>query len=110
MKKCLLWIVLIFSVLSLNAGVIEKTYYFNDYSVKNIGSYQTIAFPNTMVTGLEGEPALPYCAVSLILPPGQSAESIEFIGQEETVMDGIFQIYPQQAVRPISKGATGNFL
>ncbi|MCK9205041.1 MAG: C25 family cysteine peptidase, partial [Bacteroidales bacterium] len=110
MKKCFTWIALIFSVLSLNAGVIEKTYYFSDYSVKNHGNYQTIAFPNSLLTGLEGEPALPYCAVSLILPPGQSAESIEFIGVEETGIEGYFQLYPQQAVRPISLGSSGKFL
>ncbi|MEI7983856.1 MAG: C25 family cysteine peptidase, partial [Bacteroidota bacterium] len=57
-----------------------------------------------------GEPVLPYCTVSLILPPGQSAESIEFIGMEETPVGGIFQLYPQQAVRPISQGMSGNFL
>ena len=110
MKKCLSWMVLFLLVLSVNAGVIEKTYYFNDYTVKNYGDYQAISFPNTLLTGPEGEPALPYCAVSLLLPPGQSAESIQFIGMEETPIEGFFRIYPQQAVRPISMGPSGNFL
>jgi len=110
MKKCLIWIVLIFSMLSLNAGVIEKTYYFNDYTIKTVGDYQIIAFPNALPTGHEGEPALPYCSVSLILPPGQSAESIEFTGLGETTIPGFFRIYPQQGVRPLSQEKTGNFL
>ena len=75
MRKTLLLLLFVFSILILKAEIIEKVYYFNDYKITNHGNYQTISFPNTLVTGLEGEPALPYCSVSLILPPGQSAES-----------------------------------
>ncbi len=110
MKKTLLLLLFVFSLLIIKAEIIEKVYYFNDYKITNHGNYQTISFPNTLVTGLEGEPALPYCSVSLILPPGQSAESIEFIGQEETTINGTFLMYPQQAVRPISEGSSGKFL
>jgi hypothetical protein len=45
-----------------------------------------------------------------MLPPGESAESIEIIGENETVIPGSFLLYPQQPVQPISKGPSGEFI
>jgi hypothetical protein len=93
-----------------NAQVIEKTYYFDNYQVTQIDNYETINFNNTLLTGKTGEPVLPYHSISLLLPPGEIAESIEMIGEDETTIPGNFTIYPQQFVRPISEGTGGEFV
>jgi hypothetical protein len=95
---------------SLNARVIEKTYYFDNYQVTQIDNYETINFSNTLLTGKTGEPVLPYHSISLLLPPGEIAESIEMIGEDETTIPGNFTIYPQQFVRPVSEAASGEFV
>jgi hypothetical protein len=92
------------------ASTIEKTYYFGNYTLDQSGIYQMIRFDNTLLTGLPGEPALPYSAISLLLPPGEKAISIECIGENETYINGKFKLYPQQYVQPVSKGKSGKFL
>lgn len=95
---------------NLNARVIEKTYYFDNYQIAQIDNYETINFNNTLLTGKTGEPVLPYHSISLLLPPGEIAESIEMIGEDETTIPGNFTIYPQQFVRPVSEGTSGEFV
>jgi len=108
--KRLVFLVFI-AVLSLGAfaATIEKTYYFANYTIDHSGEYQMIKFENSLLTGLTGEPTLPYSAVSLLLPPGESALSIECIGENETAIEGKFRLYPQQNVQPLSKGKSGKF-
>jgi hypothetical protein len=60
----------------LHAGNVEKTYYFSDYKINNTGSYQSITFPDTKLSAFPGDPMLPYQAVALMLPPGESALTI----------------------------------
>ena len=95
---------------TLNAQVIEKTYYFDNYKIAQTGSYETINFNNTLLTGKTGEPALPYHSMSLLLPPGEIAESIEMIGEDEITIPGNFTICPQQYVRPISEQSNDEFV
>ena len=97
MKKInFLLFVFLFAYTSLDAQVIEKTYYFDNYQVAQIDNYQTISFSNTLLSGKTGEPVLPYQSISLLLPPGETAGSIEIIGEDETTIPGNFIIYPQQ--------------
>ena len=110
MKRFIFLIFISALYLGVSAATIEKTYYFGDYTIDYSGSYQMIRFDNTMLTGLPGEPVFPYSAVSLLLPPGQTALSIECIGENETMISGKFQLYPQQYVQPLSKGKSGIFL
>ena len=63
-----------------------------------------------MNTAPAGEPALPYNAVSLLLPPGEKAESLELVLSGRKVLEGKFTIYPQQHSRPYSEGPSGNFV
>jgi hypothetical protein len=111
MKKInfLLFVILCVST-SLNARIIEKTYYFDNYQVTQIDNYATINFSNTLLTGRTGEPVLPYHSISLLLPPGEIAESIEMIGEDETAIPGNFIIYPQQFVRPVSEASSVEFV
>jgi hypothetical protein len=112
MKKLLLTISLIFSIVSF-AGTVDKTYSFKNISISgyNISGQQfhIANFENTLLTGKAGEPALPYYAVKLLLPPGMAAESIEFIGTDEVIVPGFFNIYPQQTSRPLSDSSKSAF-
>ncbi len=104
MKKTILsFFTLLFLVFALNAGQIKKTYSVSNYTLESKGGYQTIGFNNALLTGKIGEPVLPYFSISLLLSPGEIAESIEFIGENEITLTGKFNIFPQQAPQPISK-------
>jgi len=110
MKYLILFISLSVPGVLFPAGVVEKTFYFRDYKVASIGSYQTVNFTSTRLSGLPGEPMLPWHDVALILPPGESAESIEIIGEHETAIPGFYLLYPQQHVQPISAAKPGEFI
>ena len=77
MKKLLLTISLIFSIVSF-AGTVDKTYSFKNISISenNISGQQfhIANFENTLLTGKTGEPVLPYYAVKFLLPPGMEVE------------------------------------
>jgi len=96
-------------LLSAKAGEVEHVYYFGNPGVKNSGEYQQLNFENTLLTALSGQPVMPYQAVKLMLPPGESAQSIEIVFSDETILQGTFRISPQQEVRPVSAGASGGF-
>jgi hypothetical protein len=110
MKKILFTLFIILSVSLLRAGTVEKTYHFTDAKITASGQYQFISFDNTLITGIAGEPALPYYAVQLLLLPGQIATAIEFNGEDETMVPGVFHLYPQQHSQPLSKGKSGQFI
>jgi hypothetical protein len=109
MKRLVLLIFISAVCLGVSAATIEKTYYFGNYTIDHSGNYQMIKFENTLLTGLTGEPVFPYTAVSLMLPPGESAVSIECICENEIAINGKFLLYPQQYVQPLSKGKSGKF-
>ena len=108
MKKLFITLFITLAIF-LNASIIEKTYYFNDFKISELDGYQTIEFENTQLQAKTGEPVLPYNSVSLILPPGEIAESIEIIGSNEIQIPGTYLLYPKQQVRPVSKSASGEF-
>ena len=111
MKKIIFLLLVFLCVyVNLNARVIEQTYYFDNYQITQVDNYQTISFTNTLLSGKTGEPVLPYQSISLLLPPGETAESIEIIGEDETAIPGNFTIYPQQFVRPNSEATGGEFV
>ncbi len=84
------------------AGTVSKTYYFEAPKISYQNNYHTITFQKTLLTGIVGEPALPYFAVSLLMPPGESATSIKFIGEDETTIEGNFKLFPYQSSKPLS--------
>ncbi len=110
MKKLQLFFLLMVSMHLLSAGVIEKTYYFNTHKIKQLGEYQLIQIEGSMITGIAGEPSLPYYAVKLLLPPGEVATSIEFFSEENIQLAGYFNIYPQQSSSPLSDPGKKEFL
>ena len=95
------------------AGVVEKTYYFSSAEISNAKTaegYDIVSLNGAMNTAPAGEPALPYNAVSLLLPPGEKAESLELVLSGRKVLDGKFNIYPQQHSRPYSEGPSDDFV
>ncbi len=95
------------------SGVTEHTYLFNAGEVKSVKTsdgYDLVSLENTLNTAPAGEPALPYHAVSLLLPPGEKAGSIEITVSDKITLDKKFNIYPQQHSQPISKGSSGQFV
>jgi len=109
MKKLTISFLLIFTVSFLMAGTIEYTYYFHSPTVKESGNFQTITFENTFLTGKTGEPALPYQAIRLLLPPGEEAVAVTYSFENEEILEGDYLIYPQQPSQPYSIGSDGIF-
>ena len=110
MKKSILLLSLCLFVFSLFAGTIEKTYIFSNFSTTYSGVYTSITFDQTLLSGIPGEPMLPYQSVALLLPPGEMAQSIEIIRETETVIPGTFMLYPQQHYSPISEKPLTHFI
>jgi hypothetical protein len=92
------------------SGQVEFIYHFNPPSVTKSGDFQAVNFENTLLTALPGQPAIPYQPIKLMLPPGESAQSIEITFSDETVLPGKFYIYPQQEVQPVSGGIKQSFI
>jgi hypothetical protein len=104
---------LIFIAAALNGGIVEKTYSFNadDTEIyKTAEGYDLLKIKNTLNTAPAGEPAMPYQAVSLLLPPGEKAVSVEIIPSGKITLKNKLNIYPQQHSQPVSKGPSGVFV
>ncbi len=101
MKKIYVFVLLMASLFTIEAGVVEKTYYFDNPSVVSSGDFQMIHFNNTLITGKTGEPALPYQSVQLLLPPGESATTIEFIGEDDVQLSGVYYLVSPASFKAI---------
>ncbi|MCX6269859.1 MAG: C25 family cysteine peptidase, partial [Bacteroidetes bacterium] len=88
--------------LDLRAGMVEKTFYFKDYSINKKGDYQVFALPGGLVTGKVGSPALPWFSLKMLLPPGEAAYRIEFTGDDLVTIPGSYHLFPSQSSYPIS--------
>jgi hypothetical protein len=110
MKKTFFILLLIIPEIFLHAGIIEKTYYFNTYKIESRGIYQTVNFENTTLSGIAGEPVLPWKEIILMLPPGEVAESMEMIEEDLITIPGSFLLFPKQQVSPTSKVGGGDFM
>ncbi len=110
MKTILPFFILFFIVSGMNAGIVEKTYTFGNCKIEANGSYHTIAFQDTKLSGIPGEPLLPWQKVSLVLPPGEFAESVEIIREGEEFVPGKILLQPAQQVLPLSKSDSGVFI
>ena len=110
MKKISLLFFLSMISLLVSAQIVEHTYHFENPVVNEIQGYNQLQFEGCMQTALEGNPSLPYKAVSLLLPNGSEAESVEVILSdfEEIKMDR--QLYPYQAARPYSQPERKTFV
>jgi len=110
MKKISSLLFVTFLSLAVFSGNVEKTFHISNCSIKTTGQYQTVIIDKAVQSGIPGEPTLPYLAISLILPPGESAESIEIIRENETMLPDTYILFPKQDVVPLSKKSSGTFL
>ena len=95
-------VVLLTGISFLQAAIIEKTFRFSQYRVDTVGNYQVVRFAQTLLLGDAGKPVLPYHALALLLPPGESVKTVEIIPQDEHEIPGTFRLLPGGQVRPLS--------
>jgi len=88
---------------------ISHSYRVSSPEIINNNGYSYITFKDAMLTGLEGEPSIPYFAVTLLLPPGEVATSVKYIGEYPVKIDGSYIIKPYQPSIPLSETAKQEF-
>ena len=84
------------------AQTVEMSYHFGQPNVTHIMGYDQIQFKDCMQSALAGQPSLPWQSVSLMLPQGTEAESIEVGLSDFVEMDGNYDLYPYQPARTYS--------
>ena len=96
MKKASLIIAILMVSLFSTAQTIEKTYYLSQPNISQIQGYEQIQFAGCMQSALAGQPSLPWHSVSLMLPQGTAAVSIEVELSDFQTMQGSHNLYPYQ--------------
>ena len=94
MKKLSLFLTLLAATLFAQAQTIEQIYHFSQPVVSERDGYQQIGLQDCLPAGIVGEPTLPWQSVSLILPQGQEAVSINVEFFDFVELEGNFNLYP----------------
>jgi hypothetical protein len=102
MKKLSIILFLLAATLFAQAQTIEQTYHFSQPFVSERDGYQQIGFQGCLPAGIVGEPTLPWQCISLMLPQGQEAVSVNVEFFDYVELEGTFNLYPYQQPRPIS--------
>ena len=102
MKKSIALLILSLIYITVNAQVVEKTYHFDEPKIVNVNGYSQIHFQGSKQYADVGFPSLPYHAVSLLLPMGCEAESVELQLLDFKEIDGKYLLYPYQQAIPYS--------
>lgn len=105
MKKLSLLVLLSIMSVAMTAQTVEKTYHFDNPQVTELRGYQQVTFNGTMQTALQGQPSLPYYAVSLLLPQGAEAESIEVELSDFQEVGENISLFPYQPSRTMNDNA-----
>lgn len=84
------------------ADHVSHVYHFNQPVFTEQNSYQLMGFQGCELHGQPGKPTLPWQSVRLMLPPGQEAVGIQVKLSDFAEIEGSYQLYPAQPVRPIS--------
>ena len=92
-----------------SAQTIEKTYYLGQPTVSQIQGYEQIQFAGCMQSALAGQPSLPWHSVSLMLPQGTEAVSIEVELSDFQTMEGSHNLYPYQTALTYSNPVRKQF-
>ena len=106
MKKLQLILLLMAATLFAQAQTIEHTFHYGQPVVSERDGYQQIGLQGCLPLGQVGEPTLPWQSVSLILPQGQEAASINVELSDFVELNGTFNLYPYQQPRPVSSDET----
>ena len=102
MKKLTLFVLLSVMSLFTFAQTVEMTYHFDNPKVTEYRGYQQISFEGCMQTALAGNPSLPYQSVSLMLPQGAEAESVEVELSDFQEIEGDINLFPYQSSRTLN--------
>ncbi|MCQ2309505.1 MAG: C25 family cysteine peptidase [Bacteroidales bacterium] len=102
MKKLTLLVLLSVFSFVIKAQTVEKTYHFDNPQVTELRGYQQVMFDGTMQSALQGQPSLPYYAVSLLLPQGAEAESIEVELSDFQEVGENINLFPYQPSRTMN--------
>ena len=84
------------------AQTVEMTYHFDNPKVTTLRGYQQVSFEGCMQTAVAGNPSLPYQMVSLVLPQGTEAESIEVELSDFQEVEGNISLFPYQPSRTMN--------
>lgn len=103
MKKISFMFLLSMMGFLLSAQTIEKVYHFDNPVVTEIQGYNQVQFKDCMQTAIAGNPTLPYKSVSLLLPYGFEAVSVDVELSDFQEVNLNAQIFPYQPSRPYSK-------
>ena len=101
MKKFTLIVLLSMMSIFTFAQTVEMTYRFDNPKVTMLRGYQQIGFEGCMQTALAGNPSLPYQVVSLMLPQGTEAESVEVELSDFQEVKGNINLFPYQPSRTV---------
>ncbi len=99
MKKGFLTVLLSMVCFLIQAQTVEMSYSFGQPNITTIQDYEQIQLRGCMQSALAGQPSLPWQSVSLLLPQGQEAESIEVILSDFRELDGNHELFPYQPSR-----------
>ena len=102
MKKLGFFLTLLATTLFAQAQTIEKIYHFRQPIVIERDGYQQIGLQGCLPSGTVGEPTLPWQNISLLLPQGQEAASVQVEFLDYVEMEGQYNLYPYQEPRPYS--------
>ena len=110
MKKLYLTLMLLLAGFVSFAQTVEASYHFVRPAMHEIEGYEQIHFEGCMQSALAGQPSLPWQHVSLMLPQGQEAVSIEVILSDFAEIEGNHQLYPYQPARAYSMPERNGFV
>ena len=99
MKKLSFFVFLIAMSMMMYSQTVEKTYRFDNPTITEFRGYQQMSFEDCMLTAEAGCPSLPYHSVSLLLPQGTEAESIEVVLSDFVEIEGSVTLFPYQPSR-----------
>lgn len=109
-KKFTLVVSLMLCGFLLKADVIEKTWYFDAPEVVKSKDGELLKFGDSFMSGMAGEPALPWQKISLLLAPGEEAVSVEVTFVEQKKLDQSIYLSPYQSSRPLSEKRPSQYL
>ncbi len=83
----------------IQAQTVEMSYSFEKPNITMLEGYEQVQLRGCMQSALAGQPSLPWQHVSLLLPQGQEAESIEVILSDFRELEGSHELFPYQPSR-----------
>ena len=109
MKKISFILMILAVSMFTKAQTVEQTYHFGQPSVSQIQGYEQIQLSGCMQSAIAGQPSLPWQSVSLMLPQGTEAASIEVELSDFQTLEGSHNLFPYQSARTYSSPVRKQF-